>query len=72
MAHGYNPGSSGAKDLENHGLRPSQAKIYLDPISTKKLGMMTHTSNSAYTGGIRRRIVVQASSVKKRKILDKK
>jgi hypothetical protein len=51
VIHAYNLIYSGGRNRENHSSRPTQAKCYQDPISVK-LGMMAHTCNSSYTGGI--------------------
>jgi hypothetical protein len=39
-------------------LRPARAKI--NPISTNKLGVVAHTYNSGYTGGISESFAVSA------------
>jgi hypothetical protein len=37
VAHAYNPSYSGGRDQEDHGLKPTQANSWRDPISKKPI-----------------------------------
>jgi hypothetical protein len=56
VAHTHNP-SYLRGVLEDHGLKPAQAKSK-NPISTKQLGMVASACGSSYAGGGGRRISV--------------
>jgi hypothetical protein len=46
VVYAYNPSYLGDWDQEECGLKPSQAKIWRDPILTKKLGVVVHACGS--------------------------
>jgi hypothetical protein len=46
VAHTYNPSYSGSRNQEDHGLKPVQANISWDPISSQKKNITKRSSGS--------------------------
>jgi hypothetical protein len=58
VVHTYKPSYSGGRDWEDNDSRLAQANSWPDPISTNKLTMVAHISNSSYLEAIGQRIMV--------------
>jgi hypothetical protein len=58
LAHVYNPRYLGSRS-KAQGLQPAQGQELSRSVSKNKLGMVVHTYNPIYTGGIDSRIMAQ-------------
>jgi hypothetical protein len=69
VLHTCSPSYLGGGDYEDHGLSPTQAKRYHDPISSIHLGMVACTCGSSHVRVRGTRITVQAIQGKNTKPL---